>query len=96
MPQNNGRIGKLKDDLARAKEKAAEWQAKARDIERQIIEQENLEILRTVRSIVASPEELPELLERIRAAGLLDPPAAPKEDPPDGGGEEGQQWRESM
>lgn len=96
MPQNNGKIGKLKDDLVRAKEKAAEWQAKARDIERQITEQENLEILRTVRSIVASPEELPELLERIRAAGLLEPPAAPKEDPPDGGGEEEQQWRESM
>lgn len=91
MPQTNSRIGKLRDDLARAKEKAAEWQAKARDIERQITEQENLEILRTVRSIVASPEELPELLARIRAAG--DIPA--EENPTDGGGKEEQQWQQS-
>lgn len=75
MPQTNSRIVKLRDDLARAQEKAAEWQARTRDIERQITEQENMEILRAVRSIVASPEELPELLERIRAAGPLGVPS---------------------
>lgn len=62
------KIEKLKTDLLRAKEKANEWQARARDIERQITECENLEILQTVRSIAATPEELRTLLDSIRAA----------------------------
>lgn len=69
MPKaNDGRIGRLRDELARAKEKAAEWQARARDIERQITELENTEILRLVRSVAASPEEVRSLLERIQAS----------------------------
>ena len=39
------KIDRLKADLAKAKEKASEWQARVKDIERQITEQENLEIL---------------------------------------------------
>ncbi len=70
MPKpNDSRIGRLKDELARAKEKAAEWQARARDIERQITELENMEILRLVRSVTSSPEELRSLLTRIQASG---------------------------
>lgn len=69
---NDGKIKRLKDELTRAKEKAAEWQARVRDIERQITEQENMEILRAVRSVATSPEELRGLLERIRTAGTLD------------------------
>lgn len=73
MPRmNDGKIKKLKDELTRAKEKAAEWQARVRDIERQITEQENMEILRAVRSVAATPEELRGLLERIQTAGMLD------------------------
>ncbi len=69
MPKpNDSRIGRLKDELAKAKEKAAEWQARARDIERQITELENMEILRLVRSVAPSPEELRSLLERIQAS----------------------------
>jgi len=62
------RIEKLKDDLAHAREKAAEWNARAREIERKITEQENLEILQLVHSVAASPEELRGLLARITAA----------------------------
>ena len=62
------RIEKLKDDLAHAREKAAEWNARAREIERKINEQENLEILQLVHSVAASPEELRGLLARITAA----------------------------
>ena len=62
------KLDNLKADLVRAKEKASEWQARVRDIERQITEQENLEIIRTVRGIVSAPEELRAVLDMIRAA----------------------------
>jgi len=68
MRERDSKIGRLKADLVKAKEKASEWQARVRDIERQITEQENLEILQAVRSVVASPEELRSLLDAIRAA----------------------------
>jgi len=66
---NDSRIGRLKEELAKAKEKAAEWQARTRDIERQITELENIEILRLVRSVTSSPEELRSLLTRIQESG---------------------------
>ena len=62
------KIDKLKLELARAREKSAEWQARVREIERKITEQENLEILRVVRDVVSSPEELRVLLKHIQAA----------------------------
>ena len=61
------KIDRLKADLIRAKEKANEWQARVRDIERQITEQENLEIIQTVRGLAAAPEDLRGLLDMIRA-----------------------------
>lgn len=62
------KIDKLKVELVRAKEKASEWQARVRDIERQITEQENLAIIQTVRGLAAAPEDLRGLLDMIRAA----------------------------
>ena len=73
------KIDKLKADLVRAKEKASEWQARVRDIERQITELENLEIIQTVRGIAATPEDLRELLNMIRAANLPPQPNMPNE-----------------
>lgn len=64
------KIDRLKTDLAKAREKAAEWQARVRDLEKQITEQENLEILQVVRGVAASPEELRGLLDMIRTAKL--------------------------
>ena len=64
------KIDALKADLVRAKEKASEWQARVRDIERQITEQENLEIIQAVRSLTAAPEDLRGLLDMIRAAKI--------------------------
>ena len=46
---------KLRAELLRAKEKASEWTARARDIERQITECENTEILQVVRSGCRNP-----------------------------------------
>lgn len=62
------KLDRLKSDLAKAKEKSSEWQARVKDIERQITEQENLEILQMVRSVAATPEELRGLLEALGAA----------------------------
>lgn len=62
------KIDKLKAELVKAKEKAAEWQVRVKDIERQITEQENLEILQAVRGVAASPEEIRDILDLIRSA----------------------------
>ena len=62
------KIDELKAELVRAKEKANEWQARVRDIERQITEQENLEIIQAVRGLVSAPEELRSVLDMIRAS----------------------------
>jgi len=61
------RIERIKEELEKARRKAAEWQARAKDLERQLTEQENLEIIQAVRSITASPEELGDILGRIRS-----------------------------
>ncbi len=69
MPPEGGknlRIDTLRADLARAREKAAEWQARVRDLEKQVLERENMEIVRAVRGVTASPDELRELLDLIR------------------------------
>lgn len=61
------KIERLRAELEKAKQKAAEWQARAKDIERQITEQENLEIVQAVRGINVSPEELKDILTRIQS-----------------------------
>lgn len=59
---------RIRADLANAREKASQWQARARDLERQLTELENTEILRLVHGVASSPEELRGLLDLIRAA----------------------------
>ena len=68
------KLDRLKADLVRAKEKASEWQARVRDIERQITEQENIEIVQAVRGMISEPEELRAVLNMIRA--MNESPAA--------------------
>ena len=59
---------RLRADLANAREKVNLWQARTRDLERQINELENTEILRMVHDVASSPEELRGLLNLIRSA----------------------------
>ncbi len=61
------KLDRLKAELEKAKQKAAEWQARIKDIERQITEQENLEIIQAVRNVTASPEELKKILGMIQS-----------------------------
>ncbi len=58
---------RIRADLSSAREKASQWQARTRDLERQLTELENTEILRIVHGVASSPEELRGLLDLIRA-----------------------------
>lgn len=62
------RIDRLRAELVRAKEKSSQWQARVRDLERRITEQENFAIIYAVRGIAAAPEDLRALLDRLQAA----------------------------
>ena len=64
------KIERIREELGKARRKAAEWQARAKDLERQLTEQENLEIIQAVRSITVAPEELGDILVRIRSMKL--------------------------
>ncbi len=61
------KIERLRTELDKARQKAAEWQARAKDIERQITEHENMEIIQAVRGVTASPEELKTILGLIQS-----------------------------
>lgn len=62
------KLDRLRADHAKALEKATEWQARAKELEKQIMEIENSEILRVVRGVTATPEELFGLLTMLRAS----------------------------
>lgn len=59
-------VEKLRENLEKARQNAVKWQARAKDMERKITEQENMEIVQAVRSVAATPEELQEILELIK------------------------------
>ena len=52
------KIDKLDKELEKAREKAAEWQAKIRELEKQKQEEENSQIVQAVRSLKLTPAAL--------------------------------------
>lgn len=74
------KIERLKAELNKARQKAAQWQARAKDIERQITEQENMEIIQAVREIRVSPEELKGLLGKLKSMENPQIPDSSKEE----------------
>lgn len=52
------KIDKLDKELEKAREKAAEWQAKIRELEKQKQEEENSQIVQAVRSMKLTPAGL--------------------------------------
>ena len=52
------KIDKLDKELKKAREKAAEWQAKIRELEKQKQEEENSQIVQAVRSLKLTPAQL--------------------------------------
>ena len=75
-----------RQELEKAREKAAEWQAKIRELEKQKQEEENSQIVQAVRSLKLTPAQLMAFLNdpknSLTASGHTDPkPEAPgKED----------------
>lgn len=80
------RLEKIEKDLEKAREKAAECQAKVRELEKQKQEEENSQIVQAVRSLKLTPAQLMAFLNdpknSLTASGHTDPkPEAPgKED----------------
>ena len=52
------KIDKIDRELEKAREKAAEWQAKIRELEKQKQEEENSQIVQAVRSLKLTPAQL--------------------------------------
>lgn len=69
------KIDKLDKELEKAREKAAEWQAKVRDLEKQRQEEENSMIVQAVRSLKLTPAELADFFNNpgITASGQVGP-----------------------
>lgn len=77
------KIDKLDKELEKAREKAAEWQAKIRELEKQKQEEENSQIVQAVRSLKLTPAQLMAFLNdpknSLTASGHTDPkPEAPE------------------
>lgn len=74
------KIDKIEKELEKAREKAAEWQAKIRDLEKQKQEEENSQIVQAVRSLKLTPAELLAFLNNPKdtpaASGQTDPKSA--------------------
>ena len=57
-----------REELADARAKAAKWNGRVQELEEIVTEKENTLILRAVRSVAASPEDLRDLLDLIKGA----------------------------
>ena len=63
-------VDKIRNDIAKTKEKIAELQKKQRSLEAQLAEEENLEIVRMVKAVKMDNKELTALLKAY-ASGLI-------------------------
>ena len=68
MKDTDTKLEELRACRDHAYAKAAEWTARGKEYDRKILEVENTEILRVVRGLVVSPEDLRGLLNNLRAA----------------------------
>ncbi len=77
------KLEKIDRELDKAREKAADWQAKVRELEKQRQEEENSMIVQAVRSLKLTPAELAAFFSNptITASGQVGPKSdTPKED----------------
>ena len=63
-------VDKIRNDIAKTKEKIAELQKKQRSLEVQLAEEENLEIVRMVKAVKMDNKELTAVLKAY-ASGLI-------------------------
>ena len=76
------RIDKIEKELEKAREKAAEWQAKIRELEKQKQEEENSQIVQAVRSLKLTPAELMAFLSDPKHAFAASGQGGPKSEAP--------------
>lgn len=58
------KLDKIDGELAKAREKLAEWQAKVKDLEQKRQEEENTQIVSMVRALNLTPAQLAEFLQK--------------------------------
>lgn len=63
-------VDKIRNDIAKTKEKISELQKKVRTLEAQLVEEENLEIVRMVKAVRMDNKELTAFLKAY-ASGLI-------------------------
>ena len=76
------KIDKIEKELEKAREKAAEWQAKIRELEKQKQEEENSQIVQAVRSLKLTPAELMAFLSDPKHAFTASGQSGPKSETP--------------
>lgn len=76
------KIDKIDRELEKAREKAAEWQAKIRELEKQKQEEENSQIVQAVRSLKLTPAELMAFLSDPKHAFAASGQSGPKSETP--------------
>ena len=76
------RLEKIEKDLEKAREKAAECQAKVRELEKQKQEEENSQIVQAVRSLKLTPAELMAFLSDPKHAFTASGQSGPKSETP--------------
>ena len=77
------KLEKIDKELEKSREKAAEWQAKIKDLEKERQEEENSKIIQAVRSLKLTPSELAAFFSNptITTSGQVGPkPDEAKED----------------
>jgi len=73
----SARLDKLGAEWDRALKKAAEWAAKAKELERKYKELENTEIHDLVHAAELTPDQLAEVLRMLKAGALPSPELLP-------------------
>lgn len=76
------KLEKIDRELEKAREKAAEWQAKIRELEKQKQEEENSQIVQAVRSLKLTPAELMAFLSDPKHAFTASGQSGPKSETP--------------
>ena len=76
------KIDKIEKELEKAREKAAEWQAKIRELEKQKQEEGNSQIVQAVRSLKLTPAELMAFLSDPKHAFTASGQSGPKSETP--------------
>ena len=72
----NSKIDRINKEIAKTREKIAEYQNKLKGLEAQKTEAENLEIVQLVRSMKMTPQELNAMLSGGTIPGMTAPEAA--------------------